>query len=42
MKAAREHRVPLSEPALVILWKVNKAKVSNYFSPASAPTGRYL
>ena len=33
MKAAREHRVPLSEPALVILRKVNEAKVSNYVFP---------
>ena len=30
MKAAREHRVPLSEPALAILRKVNEAKVSDY------------
>ena len=33
MKAAREHRVPLSEPALVILRKVNEANVSNYAFP---------
>ena len=30
MKAAREHRVPLSEPALAILRKVNEATVSDY------------
>ncbi len=33
MKAAREHRVPLSEPALAILTKVNEAKVSDYVFP---------
>ncbi len=33
MKAAREHRVPLSEPALAILRKVNEAKVSDYVFP---------
>jgi integrase len=33
MKAAREHRVPLSEPALAILGKVNEAQVSEYVFP---------
>jgi integrase len=33
MKAAREHRVPLSEPALAILGKVNEARVSDYVFP---------
>ena len=33
MKAAREHRVPLSEPALAILSRVNEAKVSDYVFP---------
>jgi integrase len=33
MKAAREHRVPLSDPALAILRKVNEAKVSDYVFP---------
>ena len=33
MKAAREHRVPLSEPALAILGKVNEAQVSDYVFP---------
>jgi integrase len=33
MKAAREHRVPLSEPALAILRKVNEVKVSDYVFP---------
>ncbi len=32
-KAAREHRVPLSEPALAILGRVNEAKVSNFVFP---------
>ena len=33
MKAAREHRVPLSEPALAILTKLSEAKVSDYVFP---------
>ena len=33
MKAAREHRVPLSEPAVAILRKVNEAKVSDCVFP---------
>ena len=33
MKAAREHRVPLSEPTLAILRRVNEAKVSDYVFP---------
>ena len=33
MKASREHRVPLSEPALAILSRVNEAKVSDYLFP---------
>ena len=33
MKATREHRVPLSEPALAILGKVNEAQVSDYVFP---------
>jgi integrase len=37
MKAAREHRVPLSEPALAILAKVNEAKVSDYVFPGQRP-----
>jgi integrase len=37
MKAAREHRVPLSEPALAILRKVNEAKVSDYVFPGQRP-----
>jgi integrase len=41
MQAAREHRVPLSEPALAILGKVNVAKVSNYVFPGQR-TGKPL
>jgi integrase len=33
MKAAREHRVPLSEPAVAILRKVTEAKVSDCVFP---------
>ncbi len=33
MKAAREHRVPLSEPALAVLGKVSEAKVSDFVFP---------
>jgi integrase len=33
MKAARQHRVPLSEPVLAILGKVNEARVSSYVFP---------
>jgi integrase len=38
MKAAREHRVPLSERALVILEKLGDAKTSDYVFPS--PRGR--
>jgi integrase len=38
MKAAREHRVPLSERALVILEKLGGAKTSDYVFPS--PRGR--
>jgi integrase len=38
MKAAREHRVPLSERALVILEKLGDAKTSEYVFPS--PRGR--
>jgi integrase len=33
MKAAREHRVPLSQPTLAILTKLSEAKVSEYVFP---------
>jgi integrase len=39
MKAAREHRVPLSEPALAILREVSEAKVSDYVFPGQRSGG---
>ena len=42
MKAAREHRVPLSEPALAILRKSTRRRFRTSFSPASAPASRFL
>ena len=41
MKAAREHRVPLSEPTLAILTKLSDTKVSDYVFPGQHP-GRPL
>jgi integrase len=36
-KAAREHRVPLSEPALAIVKKLEEAKLSAYVFPGQRP-----
>jgi integrase len=37
MKSGREHRLPLSDPALAILARLNEAKIGEYIFPGQRP-----
>ena len=41
MKAAREHRVPLSKRALAVLVEAKKARVGDFVFPDHALLGRF-